>query len=165
MPGDRTTVLRTGAARRAALFLLLAVAALMAGVGGSFAQMRRETLKILTASGEHSFQIEIAETAEQKAQGLMFRRSLADDAGMLFPYLPPQEATMWMRNTYISLDMVFIAGNGSVHRVEEGTEPFSERVISSNGDVAAVLELRAGIARKIGLKRGDKIVHPMFPVK
>lgn len=165
MPGDRTTVLRTGAARRAALFLLLAVAALMAGVGGSFAQMRRETLKILTASGEHSFQIEIAETAEQKARGLMFRRSLADDAGMLFPYLPPQEATMWMRNTYISLDMVFIAGNGSVHRVEEGTEPFSERVISSNGDVAAVLELRAGIARKIGLKRGDKIVHPMFPVK
>ncbi len=165
MPSDRTTVLRTGAARRAALFLLLAVAALMAGVGGSFAQMRRETLKILTASGEHSFQIEIAETAEQKARGLMFRRSLADDAGMLFPYLPPQEATMWMRNTYISLDMVFIAGNGSVHRVEEGTEPFSERVISSNGDVAAVLELRAGIARKIGLKRGDKIVHPMFPVK
>ncbi|MEZ5849328.1 MAG: DUF192 domain-containing protein [Hyphomicrobiaceae bacterium] len=127
--------------------------------------MRRETLKIITQSGEHVFQTEIAESADEKARGLMFRRSMADDAGMLFPYLPPQEATMWMRNTYISLDMVFIAADGTVHRVEEGTEPFSERVIASNGDVAAVLELKAGIARKIGLKRGDKIVHPMFPVK
>ncbi len=126
------------------------------------AEMRRDPLKLVTGSGEHSFQVEVANTSEEKARGLMFRRSLADDAGMLFPYEPPQEATMWMRNTYISLDMVFIRADGIVHRIEEGTEPFSERVIASGGDVLAVLELRAGIAAKIGLKAGDRVFHPLF---
>lgn len=126
------------------------------------AEMRRESLKIVTASGDHTFQIEIAETMDEKARGLMFRRSLADDAGMLFPYAPAQEITMWMKNTYVSLDMVFIRGDGIVHRIETATEPFSERVIPSNGDVTAVLEIRAGIANRIGLKAGDKVVHPLF---
>lgn len=94
--------------------------------------------------------------------GLMFRTSLADNAGMLFPYSPPQEATMWMRNTYISLDMIFIRADGTVHRIEKGTEPFSERVIASGGTVAAVLEVRAGIADKIGLQPGNLVRHPMF---
>lgn len=124
--------------------------------------MRIDVLKLITASGTHSFQIEVAETAAEKARGLMFRRTLADDAGMLFPYAPPQEATMWMRNTYISLDMVFIRQDGAVHRVESGTEPFSEDVIASNGDVAAVLELKAGTAQRIGLKAGDKVIHKLF---
>jgi uncharacterized membrane protein (UPF0127 family) len=122
----------------------------------------KEILKLITASGEHTFNIEVAETAEQKSRGLMFRRSLADDAGMIFPYAPPQEATMWMRNTYISLDMIFIRADGIVHRIEAGTEPFSEAVIASHGNVAAVLELKAGIAAKVGLKPGDKVVHRLF---
>jgi len=122
----------------------------------------KEILKLITASGEHTFNIEVAETAEQKSRGLMFRRSLADDAGMVFPYAPPQEATMWMRNTYISLDMIFIRADGIVHRIEAGTEPFSEAVIASHGNVAAVLELKAGIAAKVGLKPGDKVVHRLF---
>jgi len=125
--------------------------------------MRKESLSLITASGEHRFMVEVTETAEQKARGLMFRRSLADDAGMLFPYAPPQEATMWMPNTYISLDMVFIRQDGTVHRIETGTEPFSEAVIASNGDVAAVLELKAGVAAKVQLKPGDKVVHRLFP--
>lgn len=119
--------------------------------------MRREKLEIITSTGRHAFQIEVAETDEDKSRGLMFRRFMAESAGMLFPYWPPQEATMWMRNTYLSLDMVFIAANGTVHRIEHGTEPFSERVIASEGRVVAVLELVAGVARKIGLKPGDKI--------
>jgi len=129
------------------------------------AKMRQETLTLVTASGEHTINVEIASTPEEKAMGLMFRRSLADDAGMLFPYTPPQEATMWMRNTYISLDMVFIRADGTVHRIEANTEPFSEKVIASKGNVSAVLELRAGIAAKLGLKPGDKVRHALFKAK
>lgn len=134
----------------------------MLSPGASYAQMRREPLTIVTAQGEHTFQVEIASTPEEKAKGLMFRTSLADDAGMLFPYSPPQEATMWMRNTYISLDMVFIRADGTVHRIEPRTEPFSERVIASRGDVAAVLELKAGTADRLGLGPGDRVRHPLF---
>lgn len=151
------------AAYFAALFLFW-LAGIVLGAGGSSvaADMRKDVLKIITASGEHSFTVEIAETPGDRARGLMFRRSLADDAGMLFPHSPPEEATMWMKNTYISLDMVFIRADGIVHRIEFGTEPFSEAVIASNGPVAAVLELRAGIATKIGLKPGDRVLHGTF---
>ena len=128
----------------------------------SRADMKQEILTIKTATGTHTFSIEVAETPEQKARGLMFRRSLPDDRGMLFPYEPPQEATMWMKNTYISLDMIFIRKDGTVHRIETATEPFSEAVIASRGDVSAVLELRAGMAGKIGLKPGDHIRHRLF---
>jgi uncharacterized protein len=134
----------------------------MLASGTANAKMRRDALMLVTARGEHAFEVEIASTPEEKAMGLMFRTSLDDKAGMLFPYSPPQEATMWMRNTYISLDMVFIRADGTVHRIEQRTEPFSERVIASGGDVAAVLELRAGIAERVGLKPGDRVRHPLF---
>ncbi len=146
----------------AALFLFAQIALLLGGDAAVRAEMRRDTLKLVTASGTHTFTIEVAETAAEKSRGLMFRRSLAADAGMLFPYTPPQEATMWMRNTYISLDMVFIRGDGTVHRIEANTEPFSEAIIASNGDVAAVLELAAGTAQRIGLKPGDKAINKLF---
>jgi uncharacterized protein len=154
--------MRGRAAPHAALFALV-FACFFLAVGDGLADMRRDKLTLVTSTGKHVFDVEIAETPEDKARGLMFRRSLADDAGMLFPYgPPPQEATMWMRNTYISLDMVFIRGDGIVHRIEHGTEPFSERVISSEGPVSAVLELKAGIANRIGLKPGDRVVHATF---
>jgi uncharacterized protein len=126
------------------------------------AKMRRESLALITAASEHIIQVEVTSTPEEKAMGLMFRTSLADDVGMLFPYTPPQEATMWMRNTYISLDMIFIRADGIVHRIEANTEPFSERVIASRGPVAAVLELKAGSAARLGLKPGDRVRHPLF---
>ncbi len=150
----------SGAATIAALFAFMLALAIAASPGR--AEMRKDVLKLVTASGEHTFQIEVTETAEDKARGLMFRRSLAPDAGMLFPYTPPQEATMWMRNTYISLDMIFIRADGIVHRIEAATEPFSEAVIASHGDVSAVLELVAGTAARIGLKPGDKVLHGLF---
>ena len=154
------------AAQRAALFgVIIAFFAMLSGtLSDTLAEMRRDTLTIITGSGEHTFDIEVAEAGEDKSRGLMFRQSLADNAGMLFPYQPAQEITMWMKNTYISLDMVFIRSDGVVHRVTTGTEPFSEAVIASGGDVIAVLEIRAGIATKIGLKAGDRVVHPLFQV-
>jgi uncharacterized protein len=129
------------------------------------AKMRRETLALITGASEHIIQVEVTSTPEEKAMGLMFRTSLADDAGMLFSYTPPQEATMWMRNTYISLDMIFIRADGIVHRIEAGTEPFSERVIASRGPVSAVLELKAGSAARLGLKPGDRVRHALFGSK
>lgn len=129
------------------------------------AGMRKEPLSIVTASGRHTFTVEITESETDKAMGLMFRRSLDKRGGMLFGYPREFEITMWMKNTYISLDMIFIKKNGVVHRIERATEPFSEAVISSKGDVAAVLEVAAGVADEIGLKPGDTIEHAFFSSK
>ena len=124
--------------------------------------MRRETLTLVTAAGEKKIDIEIAESSEEKSMGLMFRTALPDTQGMLFPYLPPQEITMWMRNTYIPLDMVFIRADGIIHRIEVRTEPLSEKVVASSGNVTAVLELAGGASERLGLKAGDTVVHPHF---
>ncbi len=125
-------------------------------------QFRKDKLTLKTASGDHIIAIEVAETSEQKSLGLMFRTSVPAGTGMLFPYGDPQELTMWMRNTYASLDMVFIRRDGTVHRIEYATEPLSERVISSKGVVTAVLELAAGEAKRLGLKVGDRVEHDTF---
>ena len=100
--------------------------------------MRLETVKLITARGTHTIDVEVTETPAEKAQGLMFRTRLADTSGMLFFYDTPQEITMWMRNTYIPLDMVFIRADGVVHRIEARTEPLSENIVASRGDVTAV---------------------------
>ncbi|HEX9753160.1 MAG TPA: DUF192 domain-containing protein [Methyloceanibacter sp.] len=118
------------------------------------------TLVLKTETGDHSFDIEVATTDQDRALGLMFRRSLPENAGMLFLYDPPQPAAMWMKNTLIPLDIVFISPDGRVHRIESGAEPFSTSLIPSEGTISAVLELNAGQADKIGLKRGDKVVSP-----
>jgi uncharacterized membrane protein (UPF0127 family) len=133
------------------LALLVPMAALAAGSG---------TLVFKTGTGDHNFAIEVATTAREQALGLMFRRSLPENAGMLFVYDPPQPAAMWMKNTLISLDMVFIAPDSTVLRIERNTEPFSTKVIPSDGPISAVLELNAGQADKIDLKRGDKVIYP-----
>jgi uncharacterized membrane protein (UPF0127 family) len=127
--------------------------------------MRRETLKLHTAATVRVINVEIADTPQEKAQGLMFRTSLADDQGMLFFYDTPQEITMWMRNTYIPLDMVFIRADGTVHRIEAWTQPFSESIISSGPNVVACLELAGGAAERLGLKPGDRVEHTLFKPK
>ena len=150
------------AARRAAP-LLVVLALLAAGLMMQSAHaMRLETLKLITARGTHAIDIEVTETPAEKAQGLMFRTRLADTAGMLFFYDTPQEITMWMRNTYIPLDMVFIRADGIVHRIEARTEPLSESIIASRGDVTACLELAGGAAERLGLKPGDRVEHRFF---
>jgi uncharacterized protein len=118
------------------------------------------TLVLETASGPHSFTIEVATTEAERERGLMFRRTLPQDGGMLFVYAEPQPISMWMKNTLIPLDMVFIDAWGRVHRIETRTEPFSTTPIPSDGEVQAVLELNAGAADAIGLKAGDKVIYP-----
>ena len=118
------------------------------------------TLVLKTATGDHSFNIEVMVTDEELALGLMFRRALPENDGMLFLYDPPQPAMMWMKNTIIPLDMVFISSDARVHRIEQNAEPFSTTLIPSDGDIVGVLELNAGEASKIGLKRGDKVIYP-----
>ena len=113
-----------------------------------------------TDSGDHNFNIEVATTDQERALGLMFRRSLPENGGMLFLYDQPQPAAMWMKNTLIPLDMVFISPEGKVHRIESNAEPFSTAVIPSEGDIVGVLELKGGEAGRIGLKRGDKVLYP-----
>ena len=153
------------AAPRAVLFCLLMVA-LVAMMGALNAQteikMRRDTLTLHTASGAHRIDIEVAESEREKSHGLMFRQSLGDSEGMLFPYPKAHEITMWMKNTFISLDMIFIRGDGIVHRVATDTEPHSERIVASEGDVTAVLEMKAGSARRLAIKPGDRVEYKHF---
>jgi uncharacterized membrane protein (UPF0127 family) len=152
-------------APRAVLFCLL-IAAMVAMMGALNAQteikMRRDTLILHTAGGAHRIDIEVAESDREQQHGLMFRQSLGDNEGMLFPYPNPREITMWMRNTYISLDMIFIRGDGIVHRIATDTEPFSENIIPSQGEATAVLEMKAGSARRLGLKAGDRVEYKHF---
>ncbi|MBS7738917.1 MAG: DUF192 domain-containing protein [Chelatococcus sp.] len=121
-----------------------------------------EELTISTGSGRHAFSVEVMRTAAQRGRGLMERRYLPADRGMLFDFQEVQPVTMWMSNTYLPLDMLFIRKDGTIARIEEHTEPFSERLIPSGEPVLGVLELNAGTAARIGAKPGDRIIHPMF---
>jgi uncharacterized membrane protein (UPF0127 family) len=152
----------SGAALRAApLFAAAALLALLAGP--VYARMRVERLWLVTGPGqEKPIEVEMAEAPKEKELGLMFRTELGDNQGMLFPYGAPQEVSMWMHNTYIPLDMVFIRADGTVHRIERGAEPLSDRVIYSEGPVSAVLEMAGGATERLGLKPGDRIRHPLF---
>lgn len=123
---------------------------------------RKERLVITTSSGNHTFDVEVAKSREQQSRGLMFRRKLGPHDGMLFVHEKPQYVTMWMRNTYIPLDMIFILPDGKVHRIEPSAEPLSERIIDSGEKVTAVLEVAGGTADKIGLKPGDTVRHAHF---
>jgi uncharacterized protein len=121
-----------------------------------------EPLSIVTASGKHDFHVEVMRTSEEQQRGMMFRRSLDDDKGMLFPFAAEQVATFWMENTYVSLDMVFIKADGSVQRIEKSAEPLSTREISAGAPVLAVLELIAGSADRLSIKPGDTVTYPIF---
>jgi len=121
-----------------------------------------EPLTVVTASGRHVFQVEVMRTPEQRARGLMFRRFMPADRGMLFDFEQTAPVSMWMQNTYIPLDMVFIRADGTVARIAEQTEPLSTRTIPSGEPVLSVLEVNGGVAARIGLKPGDRIEHPLF---
>lgn len=121
-----------------------------------------EDLKIITASGEHAFQVEIADDEAERERGLMYRPPLADDRGMLFQFPAATEQAFWMRNTPSSLDILYIDPTGVIVSIAHHTTPYSEAPIPSNGAANGVLELRAGRADEIGAKPGDRIVHPFF---
>ena len=115
------------------------------------------TLTIQSGGRSHVFRVEVARTADQQAQGLMNRRSLAPDAGMLFPFDPPRPASFWMRNTLIPLDMIFIRPDGAIARVAANTVPLSETPVAVAEPVTAVLELRGGRAAALGIREGDRV--------
>ena len=126
------------------------------------AQEGIEGLDIVTASGPHHFSVEVMRTDAGREKGLMFRKYLPAERGMLFDFKTEQPVMMWMKNTLLPLDMVFISRNGKVVNVAENAEPLSEATIASDGPVFAVLEVNAGEARSIGVKPGDEVRHPMF---
>jgi uncharacterized membrane protein (UPF0127 family) len=149
--------------RRLLTFIgLLALGLLFAGSPDRLRATEQQTLEIVTKGGVHVFAVEIAVTNEERARGLMFRKELAEGRGMLFDFTPDQEVSMWMKNTYISLDMIFIQGDGRILRIAENTKPLSEAIISSNGQVRGVLEVVAGTAKKFGIAPGDRVAHPFF---
>ena len=141
------------------LALLLVLGALVAKPAGAAAL---EPLELITASGAHMFQVEIAKDDETRALGLMNRMYMAPDRGMLFEFDRDEPVTFWMKNTYIPLDMIFISPAGAVTNIVANAEPLSERIIPSGPPCIAVLELNGGVAASIGLKVGDKVRFPFF---
>jgi uncharacterized protein len=121
-----------------------------------------QPLEIVTKSGVQVFSVEMATTEEEKTTGLMYRKELPDGKGMLFDFSPEQQISMWMKNTYISLDMIFIRADGRILRIAENTEPLSTKIISSGGLAKGVLEVIAGTAQKYGIQPGDRVAHPLF---
>jgi len=145
--------------RLAFAVLLVAVAACFVAAARSAEQ---QILEIASKSGVHVFSVELAVTDEERSRGLMFRRSVPESYGMLFDFKRDQEVTMWMRNTYVSLDMIFIQSDGRIRRIAESTETESDKIIPSGGQVRAVLEVAAGTARKLGIEPGDRVATPIF---
>jgi len=121
-----------------------------------------QPLEIVTKTGVQVFSVEMATTEQEKETGLMYRKELADGKGMLFDFSPEQEVSMWMKNTYIPLDMIFIRADGRILRIAENTEPLSTKIIPSRGLAKGVLEVIAGTAQKYGIAPGDRVAHPLF---
>ena len=146
----------------ASIALWLSVPVLAAPV--ALAQQSLETmpLSIDSASGQHAFTVEIANDPEEISTGLMNRESLGENAGMLFDFGNPREPAMWMKNTLIPLDMLFMTQDGTVLMIARNAVPGSLRTISPGTPVKAVLEINGGRAAELGIEPGDTVRHPIF---
>jgi hypothetical protein len=144
----------------------LAIAFLILFAGLSRAQdaqsLRVEPVTVEAHGAKEIFKAEIADTPALRQRGLMFRKELAADAGMLFDFGEPRPVHMWMKNTYISLDMIFIRKDGTIIAIGANTEPLSEAIVGVEEPVKGVLEVVAGTAARLGLKPGDRVYHPIF---
>jgi len=147
---------------RVLLLAALCFLALLPAATGGLGAADLQTLEIASKGGVHTFAVELALTPDEQSRGLMYRRALPEGQGMLFDFKRDQELSFWMKNTYVPLDMIFIRGDGRIHRIAENTEPLSERMVPSNGSVRAVLEVVAGTTRKLGIAPGDRVAHPIF---
>ncbi len=121
-----------------------------------------EALSIVSSGKRHAFQVEVMRTNEQRAKGLMHRNYMPADRGMLFDFARTEHVSMWMENTFIPLDMLFIRADGTIARIAERTEPLSRRTIPSGEPVLSVLEINGGISESLGIKPGDKVEHQLF---
>jgi uncharacterized protein len=144
------------------IIVALAVSLAPALPRAQLASFGKSDLTIDTGGGKQHFTIEEAKTPEQMTQGLMYRRALPADAGMLFEYEHPQPAAFWMKNTLIPLDMLFIGADGTVLDIHERAVPLSLEPIGTDQPVLAVLELNGGTVSRLGIKRGDRVDHPLF---
>ncbi len=142
------------------------VAALFVLPLGSASQARRpdavtgqsNVVKVITAHGERKFMVEIARTDAEQARGLMFRKHLDADKGMIFPMKPPHPVAFWMENTLIPLDIIFISPDGRIESIKANARPLDTTPLPSGGSVSAVLEVAGGTALRMGIKPGDKFV-------
>lgn len=148
--------------RPLALFALLLLAVPALSALGQLQKFPTAPLTILTAGGPRQFTVEVATTPAQMEQGLMFRQSMPADAGMIFDFREPQVATMWMKNTWIPLDMLFVDGAGHIVNIRERAVPGSTETIAAAAPVRAVIELNGGIAARLGIKPGDTVEFPIF---
>jgi uncharacterized protein len=147
--------------RSFALFLLaigLSACQSTAVNGATASQPALVLVEVRTASANVALNVEVARTPDEQARGLMFRTSLPDDGGMMFPMVPPREASFWMKNTVIPLDMIFIRSDGTIARIAAETTPYDLTPVSSGEPVAAVLELAGGRAAALGIKENDRVV-------
>ena len=146
--------------KRFILGLLLCLAVALPATGQDLTKI--EPLTIATDTDARMFTVEIADTDASRQRGLMFRQRLPEDRGMLFDFGVPREVSMWMKNTYIPLDMLFIRADGTVVYIAENTVPKSLDVIGVREKVLAVLELAGGTSRKLGIRSGDTVYHRIF---
>ncbi|QNN64286.1 DUF192 domain-containing protein [Sphingomonas rhizophila] len=122
------------------------------------AGLEQVPLTVTTADRKvHRFTVEVARTPEEQATGMMNRESLAPDRGMIFPYDPPVEASFWMKNTLIPLDMIFVRADGTIARIEANAAPLSLEPVMAGEPVGAVLELAGGRSAELGIQAGDKV--------
>jgi uncharacterized membrane protein (UPF0127 family) len=142
--------------------LLLAAALLLIPLPAQSADPKLERVEIVTRGGVHVFDVEMAVTPEERSKGLMFRRELPHGRGMLFDFVGEGPISMWMKNTFVSLDMIFIRADGRIARIAENTTPQSEATISSGVPVKAVLEVVAGTSKRLGIAPGDRVAHRIF---
>ena len=126
----------------------------------SVAGLDQVPLTIVSSGKTHRFTVEVARSIEQQQTGMMNRNSLAPDRGMIFPYDPPQPVAFWMKNTLISLDLIYVAPGGKILRIEANAVPLSLDQLPSGGPIEAVLELAGGRSAELGLKPGDQVSWP-----
>jgi uncharacterized membrane protein (UPF0127 family) len=150
---------------------ILSFALILIAVESVFAQTNRGDvvdfgapvpLIIQSESGTHEFQVEEAKTLEQQARGMMFREEMGEDTGMIFEFAEPKLATIWMKNTAIPLDILFVRSNGEILKIEHMAQPYKLRSASSEAVVAAVVELKGGRSNELGIRPGDTVQHAFF---
>lgn len=139
--------------------------------GSAFAQTSKndvvdfgepKPLTIVTEDGTHDFLVEEAKTLDQQARGMMFRETMNANTGMIFEFAEPKVATIWMKNTSIPLDILFVRSNGKILKIEHSHQPYTLRSASSEAIVAAVVELKGGESKARGIRPGDTVRHPFF---
>ena len=142
----------------AVLFIVIAGCQSAPVIGAATAQLALVALEIKTAKGKLDFKVEIARTPEEQARGLMFRTSLPEFGGMIFPMVPPREASFWMKDTVIPLDIIFIRSDGTIARIAANTIPYDLTPVTSGEPVVAVLEIAGGRAEALGIAENDRVI-------